>query len=118
MPIDKLKWLSGLHLGLGVLIFVALPLVVLLSLYVLPARPWGGPVTLLAFVALAAFGVALMASSLAIDRRRRRTFSLVCGILALWLIPVGAAIGIYTLFMLTRAETVAAYAQRRVPWNL
>ena len=112
-----LKWLSGLHMGLGALIFVAFPLVFLLSFYVLPGGPWGGPLSLLGFMALFALAVALMASSRAIDVRRQRTFSLICSILALVLFPVGTAIGIYSLIVLTRGETVSAYAQGGIAWN-
>jgi hypothetical protein len=112
-----LKWLSILHMGLGALIFVAFPLVFLLSFYVLPNGPWGGPISLLGFMALFALAVALMASSRVIDARRRRTFSLICSALALVLFPVGTTIAVYSLIVLTRGDTVAAYAQARTAWN-
>jgi NhaP-type Na+/H+ or K+/H+ antiporter len=114
---SKLKRLSGLHLGLGVLVFVAFPLLFVLSLYVLPAGPWGGPLWLLALVALFALAVALMASSRALDVRGYRTYSLVCGVLALLLFPIGTAVGIYTLWVLTRPEIATAYRQGRLHWD-
>ena len=113
----ELKRLSGLHLGLGVLVFVAFPLLFVLSLYVLPGGPWGGPLWLLALLALFALAVALMASSRALDVRGYRTYSVVCGALALLLFPIGTAVGIYTLWVLTRPETAAAYRQGRLHWD-
>lgn len=107
----QLRALSTLHFALGALTFAAFPLVFLLSLYISPDEPWGGTLTLLGFLCLLILAVALMASSRAIDMRRWRIFSLICGILALPLLPMGTAIGIYTLIVLVRHEVVASYAQ-------
>jgi hypothetical protein len=112
----SLKRLSGLHLGLGILTFAVLPPLFLLLLPLLPGGPWGGPLTLLGFLTLLALAVALMASSRAIDVRRLRPFSLACSGLMLLLFPVGSAIGIYSLRVLTRRETIAEYARGRMRW--
>ncbi|PWH12720.1 MAG: hypothetical protein DDG58_15070 [Ardenticatenia bacterium] len=112
----QLQKLSLLHFALGALMFAAFPLIFLLALYVSPDGNWGGTLTLLGFLLLLVLAVALMASSRAIDMRRWRVFSLICGILALPLLPAGTAIGIYTLIILMRHEAIASYAQRRHYW--
>jgi uncharacterized protein (DUF58 family) len=110
----QLKRLSGLHLGLGALIFVTFPVLLVLSLYLLPDGAWAGPVWLAGLLALILLAVAFMASSRALDVRSHRRFSLACGVVALPLFPIGTAIGVYTLRVLTRPDVVAAYAQGRV----
>lgn len=114
---SQLKRLSGLHLGLGVLVFVTFPLLFVLSLYVVPAGEWGGPVWLVGLLGLLALAVLFMASSRALDARSHRRFSSACGLVALLLVPVGTAIGIYTIWVLTRPDIVAAYAQGRSHWQ-
>lgn len=113
----QLQKLSLLHFALGALMFAAFPLVFLLSLYISPDGAWGGILTLSGFLSLLVLAVLLMASSRAIDMRRWRIFSLICGILALPLLPVGTAVGIYTLIVLTRQEAVASYAQGKHYWR-
>jgi hypothetical protein len=113
----QLQKLSLLHFALGALMFAAFPLIFLFSLYVSPDGTWAGTLTLLGFLLLLVLAVALMASSRAIDMRRWRVFSLICGILALPLLPAGTAIGIYTLIMLMRPEAIAAYAQSHHYWR-
>jgi hypothetical protein len=103
---------------LGVLMFASFPLIFLLSLYVSPDEPWGGTITLLGFLFVLILAVALMASSRAVETRKWRLFSLICGILALPFLPVGTAIGIYTLVILLRHEVVASYAQDKHYWHL
>ncbi len=112
-----LQRLSLFHFALGALMFAAFPLVFLFSLYISPEGTWGGTLTLSGFLSLLILAVALMASSRAIETRRWRIFSLICGTLALPLLPVGTAVGIYTLIVLTRHETVAAYAQGKHYWR-
>ncbi len=112
----ELKRLSGLHLGLGILTFAGFPVVFMLSLRFLPGGPWGGTLSLLGFLGLLALAVALMASSRAIDMRTWRLFSLACGVLSLLLFPVGTAVGIYSLLVLTRSESIAEYARGRAHW--
>ncbi|MCS7260201.1 MAG: hypothetical protein NZ765_05405 [Anaerolineae bacterium] len=119
MPEDtQLQKLSLLHFALGALMFATFPLVFLLSLYISPHGVWGGTLTLLGFFALLVLAVALMASSRAIDMRKWRIFSLICGILALPLLPAGTAIGIYTLLVLMRQEAIASYAQGKRYWHV
>lgn len=113
----QLQKLSLLHFALGALLFAAFPLIFLFSLYISPDGMWGGTLTLLSFLCLLVLAVALMASSRAIDMRRWRLFSLICGMLTLPLLPVGTAIGIYTLIVLMRHEAVASYAQSHHYWR-
>lgn len=112
-----LQRLSLLHFALGALIFAAFPLLFLFSWYIAPQGVWGGTLTLVGFFALLVLAVALMASSRAIDMRKWRLFSLICGVLALPFLPVGTAIGIYTLIVLTRHEAAAFYVQDRSYWR-
>ncbi len=109
--------ISTLHFILGVLNFAAFPLIFLLSLYISPDELWGGTVTLAGFLFLFVLSVALMASSRAVETRKWRVFSLICGALALLLFPVGTIIGIYTLVVLMRREVGAIYAQGGRYWH-
>lgn len=112
-----LKRLSSLHLGLGVLIFVSFPLLFVLSLAIVPSGEGWAPVWLGGLLGLVVLAAVFMASSRALDVRSHRRFSLACGLLAVLLVPVGTAIGVYTLAVLTRPDVVAAYAQGRSHWQ-
>jgi hypothetical protein len=113
----SLKQLANLHLGLGVLVFVSFPLLFVLSLAVMPSGEGWAPVWLAWLLVLVALAAVFMASSRALDVRSHRRFSLACGLLALLLVPVGTAIGVYTLVVLTRADIVADYARGRLHWQ-
>jgi|GEM_PF-3093042 hypothetical protein len=114
----QLRKLSILHFGLGALMFASFPLIFLFSMYVSPDEPWGGTLTLLGFLFVLILAVALMGSSRAIDAHKWRLFSLVCGVLALPFLPLGTAIGVYTLITLMRHDVVASYAQGKRHWHL
>jgi len=112
-----LKRLASMHLGLGVLIFVSFPLLFILSLAVVPSGEGWAPVWLAGLLVLVVLAAVFMASSRALDVRSHRRFSLACGLVALLLVPVGTAIGVYTLVVLTRPDIVAGYARGRLHWH-
>jgi hypothetical protein len=113
----ELTHLSRWHFGLGMLIFLAFPLLFGLSQYFLPGGALGSLFFFIGFLLLFIFCVLLMASSVAINARKVRIFSLVCGVLSLPFFPIGTGVGIYTLLLLTRSEVVAEYASGRRQWG-